>query len=88
MVTKLCGFTPNRHEGKITGLAAFGEPKYKDTIASLYEIDDIGRIIPKFKSYRTLYEILNDIFKKDEEKLSQHRLNQFCRIDGKINKKN
>ena len=65
MVTKLCGFTPNRHEGKITGLAAFGEPKYKDTITSLYEIDDIGRIIPKFKSYRTLYEILNDIFKKD-----------------------
>jgi len=26
-MTKLCGFTPNRHEGKVTGLAAFGDPK-------------------------------------------------------------
>ena len=24
-MTSLCGFTPNRHEGKITGLAAFGQ---------------------------------------------------------------
>ena len=26
-VTQLCGFTPNRHEGKITGLAAHGDPR-------------------------------------------------------------
>lgn len=26
-MTKLCGFTPNRHEGKVTGLAAFGNPE-------------------------------------------------------------
>jgi carbamoyltransferase len=25
-ITKLCGFIPNRHEGKITGLAAYGDP--------------------------------------------------------------
>ncbi|MFA4855172.1 MAG: carbamoyltransferase C-terminal domain-containing protein [archaeon] len=27
-VTELCGFTSNKHEGKITGLAAFGKPEY------------------------------------------------------------
>lgn len=27
MVTQLLGFTPSRHEGKITGLAAYGDPK-------------------------------------------------------------
>jgi carbamoyltransferase len=28
-VTKLCGFTAHKHEGKITGLAAYGKPVYK-----------------------------------------------------------
>ncbi|HXE56414.1 MAG TPA: carbamoyltransferase C-terminal domain-containing protein [Gemmatimonadales bacterium] len=27
-VTMLCGFTAMKHEGKVTGLAAYGEPKY------------------------------------------------------------
>lgn len=26
-ITHLCGFTANRHEGKVTGLAAYGDPK-------------------------------------------------------------
>ena len=29
-VTKICGFKPGRHEGKITGLAAYGKPIYLD----------------------------------------------------------
>ncbi len=29
-VTELCGFTPNKHEGKITGLAAYGKPAHLD----------------------------------------------------------
>ncbi len=30
-ITQLCGFRPNRHEGKITGLASYGRPKAKLT---------------------------------------------------------
>jgi carbamoyltransferase len=28
-VTHICGFTAGKHEGKITGLAAYGEPRYR-----------------------------------------------------------
>lgn len=31
-VTHLCGFKGHKHEGKITGLAAHGEPEYLDTL--------------------------------------------------------
>ena len=27
-ITQICGFKAGRHEGKITGLAAYGEPTY------------------------------------------------------------
>jgi len=31
-VTHICGFTAGKHEGKITGLAAYGKPAYRDII--------------------------------------------------------
>jgi len=31
-VTQLCGFKAGKHEGKITGLAAYGEAKYRDVV--------------------------------------------------------
>ena len=34
-VTHLCGFTAHKHEGKITGLAAHGEPIYVDLLRSM-----------------------------------------------------
>lgn len=48
-VTKICGFTPNKHEGKITGLAAFGKPAYIDYFNSQVSYND-GRIVNKSKS--------------------------------------
>jgi carbamoyltransferase len=45
-ITKLLGFRPNRHEGKITGLAAFGKPTdLVDKFGSLfwYEQDQLKR---------------------------------------------
>lgn len=35
-VTEICGFTPNKHEGKITGLAAFGKPRYLNLFNRLF----------------------------------------------------
>ena len=37
--TQLCGFVPNRHEGKITGLAAYGEPVYQKLLNEFVTFD-------------------------------------------------
>jgi carbamoyltransferase len=39
-VTALCGFKAKRHEGKITGLAARGTPRYRDLLESLIGCED------------------------------------------------
>lgn len=46
--TEACGFTMFRHEGKLTGLAAYGEPKLADAIASHFWIDKSGLIAAEF----------------------------------------
>lgn len=38
-VTHLCGFKAHRHEGKITGLAAYGEPEYLDLLRNFVSYD-------------------------------------------------
>ena len=44
-VTKFLNFRPLRHEGKITGLAAFGkDTELRERIEGLFSIDDEGRI--------------------------------------------
>jgi carbamoyltransferase len=39
-VTHLCGFKAQKHEGKITGLAAHGEPRYTDFLESRIALRD------------------------------------------------
>ena len=43
-VTHICGFKAQKHEGKITGLAAFGEPIYADILRRFIDLRD-GRIV-------------------------------------------
>ena len=43
-VTHICGFTTHKHEGKITGLAAYGEPRFLDVFRSLIPLRD-GRFV-------------------------------------------
>jgi carbamoyltransferase len=38
-VTHLCGFKAHKHEGKITGLAAFGEPEYLEVLERFLSFD-------------------------------------------------
>lgn len=42
-VTHICGFKAHKHEGKITGLAAYGEPEFLDLLESMIHYD--GRTI-------------------------------------------
>jgi carbamoyltransferase len=45
-VTHLCGFQAGKHEGKVTGLAAFGEPCYQDVLNQLITFEN-GTIVNK-----------------------------------------
>ena len=38
-VTHLCGFKAHKHEGKITGLAAYGKPVYRDVLKEFVSYD-------------------------------------------------
>jgi carbamoyltransferase len=38
-VTHLCGFKAHKHEGKITGLAAYGQPRYLDILKRFVSYD-------------------------------------------------
>jgi carbamoyltransferase len=47
--TKICGFRPHRHEGKLTGLAAYGTPDLALAIAEHFRLGEDGLIEAKFK---------------------------------------
>lgn len=59
--TKLAGFTPNRHEGKITGLAAFGKPELADELISKFRIEN-GAVLSEFSGLDELHRYLDKIF--------------------------
>ena len=60
--TAICGFTPLRHEGKITGLAAFGKPKAADLIRAQYLIRDNGHIDSTLAGESELKAFLEETF--------------------------
>lgn len=43
-ITELCGFQAEKHEGKITGLAALGEPIYADILRQFVRYQPYGKI--------------------------------------------
>jgi len=56
--TKACGFTMFRHEGKLTGLAARGEPILAAEIASHFWIDEDGMISANFRDDRAIERMI------------------------------
>jgi len=54
--TQALGFIANRHEGKLTGLAAFGKPVLADDIASRFVVDRGGQIRCDFDSHFAIGE--------------------------------
>lgn len=49
-ITHISGFKTHRHEGKITGLAAYGEPRYLDILRSMITLTD-GDIVNTSKLF-------------------------------------
>jgi len=60
--TSACGFTPNRHEGKLTGLAAFGQPIVAAQIVALFPVDENGHIHSELADSKALHRILTEFF--------------------------
>ncbi len=61
--TIACGFRNLRHEGKLTGLAAYGQPDIADRLAGLFHFDDSGQIVTEFKSWPELRDTVIGICK-------------------------
>ena len=60
--TELCGFKRNRHEGKLTGLAAFGKPVVADSIAKMFKVQNDAAIASELKGYLELEAYLKEVF--------------------------
>jgi carbamoyltransferase len=56
--TQALGYRINRHEGKLTGLAAYGEPELFDVIAAHFAVDDDGQVRSDFESNPALRQFM------------------------------
>jgi carbamoyltransferase len=54
--TEALGWKINRHEGKLTGLAAYGEPTLLPEMRRHYTVSDDGRIAMDFADHRAMRE--------------------------------
>lgn len=59
--TEALGFRPNRHEGKLTGLAGYGKARFADAIAGHFTVDRQGRIDSDFASPEAMRSCLRDL---------------------------
>jgi carbamoyltransferase len=68
-MTGALGFTPLRHEGKLTGLAAFGQPILAEKIAAHFSVDEAGRIHSDFPTYTEMLQFIehaaSDVSRED-----------------------
>jgi carbamoyltransferase len=61
IATMAAGFRMWRHEGKLTGLSARGEPKLRDALARHFWLGEDGLIASDFTSLRVMYKTLGAI---------------------------
>jgi carbamoyltransferase len=69
-VTHLCGFKAQKHEGKITGLAAYGEPVYVDLLKQFITYEN-GKTVNKgqvfyWAAVKALEEALPASYKRED----------------------
>ena len=59
--TGALGFRKNRHEGKVTGLAAYGQPKAAGDILHHFKVAPNGEITSDFSSFRAMGEFAAEV---------------------------
>ncbi len=57
-MTKALGYRPNRHEGKLTGLAAYGQPVLLEEMRSYFGVADDGRVTSTFAGYMQMWRAI------------------------------
>ena len=62
--TDALGFIWNRHEGKVTGLSAFGKPVAAAEILSHFSVDARGEISSDFAEYTAMHAFARDVCKR------------------------
>ena len=62
--TEALGFIPNRHEGKLTGLSAFGEPKAGAELIAHFSVNDRGEAASDYPDYTAMRDHAFDICKR------------------------
>ena len=83
-VTQICGYKPSKHEGKITGLAAHGTPKYFNVFQKMIKYEN-GRIVNRSNSRHdmTLQKIKKRIKNYSKEDLAA---SVQCHLEENISK--
>jgi carbamoyltransferase len=61
--TIACGFRNLRHEGKLTGLAAYGEPEIAEPLARLFRLGEDGHVTTTFRSWPELRDTVIGVCK-------------------------
>ena len=77
-ITHLCGFKAQKHEGKITGLAAYGNPEYVDILSRFITYDE-GRTVNRGKVFywsavKALLRALPDKFRIEDLACSMQQI--------------
>jgi len=62
--TEALGFIVNRHEGKLTGLSAFGKPKAGAELIAHFKVDERGEASSDYPSYAAMRDHAFDICKR------------------------
>ncbi len=79
--TMALGYKMNRHEGKLTGLAAYGEPTGLDGLARHFDVADDGRVVSDFPTYAAMsdriFEIARELSREDMAATAQALLEEF-----------
>lgn len=65
--TQCLGFKMNRHEGKLTGLAAWGKPIYLSKIENEFQVDSNGIIHSSFNNYKAMRAFFFQLFEGAEK---------------------
>jgi carbamoyltransferase len=80
-MTQALGFRINRHEGKLTGLAAYGKPSAFGAIAAHFRVDQAGQVWSDFDSYpamrRFLFALAEGLSREDAAASIQQVLEHF-----------
>ena len=79
--TMALGYKMNRHEGKLTGLAAYGEPTGLDALAPHFDVADDGRVVSDFPTYAAMsdrvFAVARDLSREDMAATAQALLEEF-----------